>query len=199
MTGLSLRRSLHLVNHWLNGRLTEGLDLRRLVNIDRCTHRARLQEDHLALSIMTRMIRVKVRSIGGIRDLRLEVDARVGRLDVARHVVGSWSRDEDVLPGISSDVSVRISEGLTRRREGSSTKVLILVQRALASVMSVERLTSRGDWSGVIVRLNARNARVGIGGGWIGGVLRTGLLGRSRVGGLSSSCSGLVTGNLMVT
>jgi hypothetical protein len=201
MTGWSLRRSLHLVNHWLDGRLVESLDLRRLVNIDRCTHRVGLQEDRLALSIMTRMIRVKVGSVGGIRDLRLEMDTRVGLLDVARHVVGSWSLDEDVLAGISSDVSVRVSERLTRSRESGSRKVAILVQIALAGVMGVERLSSRGDWGGVVVRLNARNARVGIGGGRIGGccVLRTRLLGRTAVGGLSSSRSGLVTGHLTVT
>lgn len=110
MAGRSLRRGLHLVNYWLNSRLMEGLDLRRLAKIDRCTHRALLKKDGLAISIMARMIGVDVGTIGGVRNLRLEVNARVGLLDIAGHVVdrcSNWCEEGLLLLGISSDVSGR--------------------------------------------------------------------------------------------
>jgi hypothetical protein len=157
MTGRSLRRGLHLVNYWLNGRLMEGLDLSRLAKIDRCTHRALLEKNGLAVGIVARMIGVEVGTIGSVRDLRLEVNARVGLLDVAGHVVdrcSNWCDEVNwLLLRISSDVSGRRCELLS----WNGRKVSVLIQVTLTGVVDKDRLTSRGDGSGRIEWLNTRN------------------------------------------
>jgi hypothetical protein len=75
-----LRRDLRLVND-SRSLLENGRSLQAKIG----THRVGLLDIVGRTLVVTRVIGVDVGTVGGVRNLRLEVNARVGRVDVSRH------------------------------------------------------------------------------------------------------------------
>ena len=93
--------------------------------------------------IMARMIGMQIGSVGGVGHLRLEVDARVGRVDVARHGDGSCG-DEGRLTeagnGSRRVVGIRLARVVDEA--GGLNRLAVRVRIEGSSVMNENLLTS---------------------------------------------------------
>lgn len=139
--------------------LDDGMALQ--VNIG--THRRHVVG--LTLSVVTGMVSMDVGAVGGVGHLRLEVDARVGRLDVTRHGDGSsdWVGDVGVL---RIAVGIRLSRVVGGEVGRLSERLL-----QVSGVVNENRVASSGNGIEVVVGNNSRNSWALIGGGvfgWLG-------------------------------
>ena len=128
----------------VNGLLSDG----RALQVNIVTHRGHI----VGLSlVVTRMVRVEVRSVGGVRHLRLEVNTLVGRLDVAGHSDG-WIGDD----------RIRLSVDEVGRLNGMAVLVGLIGR---TSVVEEDLLTGGRNRGKIVVRCNSGNSWLGVLGG----------------------------------
>lgn len=174
-------RDLHLVNNWLlnHGLLEDRLLEDRLLidwgalQINIGTHRGHIESLSL---VMTRMVGMDIRSIGGVGHLRLEVDARVGRVDVAGHGDGCGNESRLTKGRNDARSSGRIRLAGVCDEVGRMLTVVVVVGLIEgSSVVNEDLLTSSGDWRGVVVRRDSGKS-------WVVQVVVVGLRGRVLLG-----------------